>query len=312
MARPHPATGTGTSQWDTHLEDAVHDDGQRAVPRVLGHFEHIQPPLVGVLQLLGSRGTEIHEGLVLGTPRSGGSPLPGPTLASSASRSVRTPKRGMPAAASLEPCLSFLTPLICDMGRFLCSFSLSFASAEGISTSCCLSGVTRGGREHQFHCQHPPRVTLRTGTGHTVTIRGAAVFYLTPIHTSARNTPTATQGWPQQPQCTSTHQYEPALPARKNAVTPPRQQIPLGHPRNAPPAPPIPFLHKKQVGPSAGITPVGTPALWGHQGHPAASGEVTLGRGAPHPGRCWRCTRRPGSRSGWSPRGASAPGSASA
>lgn len=84
---------------------------------------------------------------MVGTPWLRGSPLPGPTLASSASCSVRTPKRGMPAAASLELCLSFLTPLIWDMGRFLRSFSLSFVSAEGISTSCCLSGVTRGGRE---------------------------------------------------------------------------------------------------------------------------------------------------------------------
>lgn len=262
MARPHPGRGTGTSRWDAHLEDAVHDDGQRAVPRVLGHFEHVEPPLVGVLQLLGTRGTEIHGGLALGTPRSGGSPLPGPTLASSASWSVRTPKRGMPAAARLELCVSFLTPLIWDMGRFLRSFSLSLASAEGISTSCCLSGVTRGTVSRagaQIPLPASPWVTLRTGTGHTVTIWGAAALSLTPIHRpghSSRDTrmvPTA-----------PVHQYTPvctSIPSQDKSCDTSEAANPTGTPGNPPCSPhSIPFLHKKQVGPSAGTTP-GTPQV---------------------------------------------------
>lgn len=156
MARPHPGTGTGTSCWDAHLEDAVHDDRQRAVARVLGDFKHIEPPLVDVLQLLGTRGTDVQAGPAPGTPQSAGSPTLGPTLASSPSWSVRTPKRGMPAAARLEPCVSFLTPLIWDMGRFLRSFSLSLASAEGISTSCCLSGPAWGAVSRVGARSHSP------------------------------------------------------------------------------------------------------------------------------------------------------------
>lgn len=144
MACPHPGMGMGMSPWDAHLENAVHDDRQRAVARVLSDFKDVETPLVGVLQLLGTRGTEVHAGPMPGTPWPAGSPMLGPTLASSLSWSVRTPKRGMPAAVRLEPCVSFLTPLIWDMGRFLRSFSLSLASAEGISTSCCLSGSARG------------------------------------------------------------------------------------------------------------------------------------------------------------------------
>lgn len=64
----------------------------------------------------------------------------GLTLASSPSCSVRTPKRGM--AARRGPCAAFLTPLICDIGRFLRSLSFSLGSA-GSSTSCCLSARPR-------------------------------------------------------------------------------------------------------------------------------------------------------------------------
>lgn len=35
-----------------HLEDGVHDDRERAVPRVLGHFEHVKAPLVRVFEFL--------------------------------------------------------------------------------------------------------------------------------------------------------------------------------------------------------------------------------------------------------------------
>lgn len=61
------------------------------------------------------------------------------TLARGPSWSVLTPKRGMLALLRLELCMSFFTPLICDMGR--CAFSLSsLGGGEGISTSCWLSG----------------------------------------------------------------------------------------------------------------------------------------------------------------------------
>ena len=38
--------------WFIHLEDGVHDAGERAVVGVLRHPEDVQTPLVGVLQVL--------------------------------------------------------------------------------------------------------------------------------------------------------------------------------------------------------------------------------------------------------------------
>lgn len=67
------------------------------------------------------------------------------TLARSPSWSVFTPKRGMAVKVKLELCISFFTPLICDIGRFFFSLSFSLEIGEGISTSCCLS---REGKEH--------------------------------------------------------------------------------------------------------------------------------------------------------------------
>lgn len=60
------------------------------------------------------------------------------TLAKESSVSVLTPKRGMLELVRLVLCISFFTPLICDMGFFFFSFSF-WVCGEGISTSCCLS-----------------------------------------------------------------------------------------------------------------------------------------------------------------------------
>lgn len=65
------------------------------------------------------------------------------TLANGPSWSVFTPKRGMAAQLKLELCISFFTPLICDIGRFFFSLSFSLGTEVGISTSCCLSGGDR-------------------------------------------------------------------------------------------------------------------------------------------------------------------------
>lgn len=63
----------------------------------------------------------------------------GPTLASRLSCGALTPKRGMQAGAKLGLCVTFFTPLICDMGLFF--FSLSFGGGDRISTSCCFSAI---------------------------------------------------------------------------------------------------------------------------------------------------------------------------
>lgn len=62
-----------------------------------------------------------------------------PTLASRFSCGVLTPKRGMEAGAKPGLCVTFFTPLICDIGLFF--FSFSFGGGERISTSCCFSAT---------------------------------------------------------------------------------------------------------------------------------------------------------------------------
>ena len=96
------------------------------------------------------------------------------------------------------------------------------------------------------------------------------------------------QGRPQQPQCTSMHQYTPTLPARKKAVTPPRQQIPRGH-LGKPPAPLPPFnffARSKRDQPlipsprAPGATRchrIRCPGPCGREARPAAGREVTPG-----------------------------------
>lgn len=61
----------------------------------------------------------------------------GPTLANMLSCGVFTPKRGIQVDAMLGLCVAFFTPLICDIGLFFFSFSLT--GGDRISTSCCFS-----------------------------------------------------------------------------------------------------------------------------------------------------------------------------
>lgn len=88
-------------------------------------------------------------------PFPGQHPLsPQPTWARSSSWFVFTPKRGMLESVRLLLCISFFTPVICDMGwncgpggsgcweglcRGACCSSPSFIVGDGISTSFCLS-----------------------------------------------------------------------------------------------------------------------------------------------------------------------------
>lgn len=156
---------------------------------------------------------------------------------------------------------------------------------------------------------------------------GYPTLSLTPLHRANRlpwdpdpalGTPRGHRDSPSAPMCTSMHQYTPAFPAMTKAMTPPKAANPMGTPGKAPSLhSPIKFLCKKQAAPAAGTIPGGTqyhriraqvqspPCCW-------QRGDTRrCPRGGPHPGKCWRCTRKLGSQSGWSPRGVSAPGSAS-
>lgn len=70
------------------------------------------------------------------------------------------------------------------------------------------------------------------------------------------------------------HQYPPvrtSTPSQEKSCDTSKAANPTGTPGRPPP---IPFLHKEQVGPSAGIIPAGP---CGHKAHPAASREVAPG-----------------------------------
>lgn len=65
----------------------------------------------------------------------------------------------------LELCISFFTPLICVMSCCFFFFSLSFWVGDGISTSFCLSAITKKKKKIGFsvpHASENPCVSMRT------------------------------------------------------------------------------------------------------------------------------------------------------